>query len=87
MRVAVWDTYVKKTDGSKMHFDILVQESIKDSEIIYNYGQEYLKGKNVISEILTAKECEFCHIEEASQIIINDIERKGYHIVEMKNCD
>jgi hypothetical protein len=79
-------TYVQKSDGEKMHFDILVPETLKDSKQIFSYGQEYLKGKNVKSEILTAKECEFCHIEEASQEIISDIETKGYHIVEMENC-
>lgn len=87
MKVAVWDTYVQKTNGEKMHFDILVPETIKDSEQIYRFGQEYLKGKNVKSKILTAKECEFCHIEEATQNIISDIETKGYHIIEIENCN
>ena len=87
MKVAVWDTYLQKPDGEKMHFDILVPETIKDTEQIFSYGQEYLKGKNVKSKILTSKECEFCHIEEASQTIISYIETRGYHIIEMENCD
>jgi len=28
MKVAVWDTYVTKKDGSVMHFDIIVPEEI-----------------------------------------------------------
>ncbi len=87
MKVAVWDTYVVRANGRKMHFDIIVSEDEKNVDIIYQFGQEYLKGKNVPSEILTSKECEFCHIEEASDKIINDIEAKAYHIVEMENCD
>ncbi len=87
MKVAVWDTYVLKKDGNKMHFDILVPEHVKDADVIYQFGKEYLKGKLVKSERLTSKECEFCHIEEASKEIISDIEAKGYHIVEMENCD
>jgi hypothetical protein len=43
MKVAVWDTYVTKKDGSVMHFDILAPESIKDTAVIYNYGKDYLK--------------------------------------------
>jgi hypothetical protein len=30
MKVAVWDTYVTKKDGSIMHFDIIADEEIKD---------------------------------------------------------
>jgi len=87
MKVAIWDTYVVKTDGNKMHFDIVVPEKEKNAIQIYQFGQEYLKGKNVQSETLRAKECTFCHIENASQIIINAIQSKGYHIIEMENCD
>lgn len=87
MKVAVWDTYVQRIDGKKMHFDIIVPENEKDIKIIYQFGQEYLKGKMVQSEILTSKECEFCHIENATENVISDIEDKGYHIVEMENCD
>ncbi|MGQ1948533.1 DUF2024 family protein [Geofilum sp. OHC36d9] len=87
MKIAVWDTYVQRTDGKKMHFDILVPEQIREPEVIYQFGHDYLKGKQVKSEILSSKECAFCHIEEASQIMIKNIEAKGYHIVEMENCD
>ncbi|QQS51263.1 MAG: DUF2024 family protein [Bacteroidota bacterium] len=87
MKVAVWDTYVQRVDGKKMHFDIIVPEEIKDAGIIYQFGEEYLKGKMVQSEKITSKECEFCHVENANINVINDIEFKGYHIVEMENCD
>ena len=87
MNVVVWDTYVQRSDGKKMHFDILVPENVKDTVVIYQFGQDYLKNKQVRSEILTAKECKLCHIEEASNEIISSIEAKGYHIVEMENCD
>ncbi len=87
MKVAVWDTYVQRTDGRKMHFDIIVSENVKDVNLIYQFGREYLKDKDVELKMLTANECEFCHIEEASQVIINAIASKGYHIVEMENCD
>ena len=84
MRVAVWDTYVQRSDGKQMHFDILVPEHTKDTEVIYQFGQGYLKDKCVKSSLLTPKECEFCHIEEASSDVLSSIKAKGYHIVEME---
>lgn len=45
MKVAVWDTYVKRKDGRKMHFDIIVPEDINNEEIVYSYGMEYLKKR------------------------------------------
>ncbi|MCU4174025.1 DUF2024 family protein [Carboxylicivirga sp. N1Y90] len=87
MEVAVWDTYVLKEDGNKMHFDIVVREEEKNPDVIYKYGQAFLKGKSVVSELVTSKECEFCHIENASEKVAKDIEDKGYHIIEMENCD
>lgn len=86
MKVAVWDTYVLRTDGKKMHFDIVVSEHEKNADVIYQYGHKYLVGKNVQLELLTSKECAFCHIENATDKVKNDIEDKGYHIVEMENC-
>lgn len=87
MKVAVWDSYVKKHDRSIMNFDILVEEDMKDELQIFTYGKEYLKSKNIASAELSAKECAFCHIEEATLEVETNIRKKGYHIVEIKNCD
>jgi hypothetical protein len=86
MKVAVWDTYVKRLDGKTMHFDILVPDEMKDEQKIYAYGRLYLNGKEVLSNELTSKECKYCHIEEASEEIKKAIESKGFHVVEIKNC-
>ena len=87
MQVAVWDTYVTKKDGSVMHFDIIAPYNIKEEEIIYTFGKEYLQSKHQENRPLTAKECRFCHIEKATDEIVLSIQQKGYYIVEMKNCD
>ncbi|WP_297095769.1 DUF2024 family protein [Draconibacterium sp.] len=87
MKVAVWDTYVKRADGEKMHFDIIVPEDMKNEEMIYTYGMEYLKEKNIKSAELTSKECKFCHIEKANDNMLADLNSAGYHIVEMENCN
>jgi len=87
MKVAVWDTYVTKKDGSIMHFDILAPDQIKDEKTIYLYGKDYLHSKNQQEQPLTAKECSFCHIEEANDLMIEAINNKGYYIIEMENCN
>lgn len=87
MKVAVWDTYVTKKDGTIMHFDIIVPEEIKDTSIIYAYGREYLKSKGQEGQPLTSKESRFCHIEPVKPQWEKEINQKGYCIVEMENCN
>ena len=86
MKVAVWDTYVTKKDGSIMHFDIIAPEEIKETTIIYAYGREYLKTKGQEEQPLTSKECSFCHIETVRPQCEAEIKQKGYFIIEMENC-
>ncbi|RYE33435.1 MAG: DUF2024 family protein [Sphingobacteriales bacterium] len=86
MKVAVWDTYVTKKDGTVMHFDIIAPERVKDPEIIYGFGKEYLTLKGEQGQALNAKECSFCHIETIAPQWEQEIEAKGYFIYEMQNC-
>lgn len=87
MKVSVWDTYVKREDGNIMHFDILVPHTLSDEETIYNYGKSYLKSKTFKTGQLTSTECQFCHIEKATEEIIANIEKVGFHIIEMEHCN
>ncbi len=87
MKVAVWDTYVTKKDGAIMHFDILAPENIKDTTIIYNYGKEYLKSKGQEGQPLTSNECRFCHVETVRPNWEEAINKQGYFIIEMENCN
>lgn len=87
MKVAVWDTYVTKKDGTIMHFDIIAPSEMKDTNTIYNYGKEYLKIKNQEGQPLTSKECRFCHIETVKPQWENEINQKGFFIFEMENCN
>lgn len=86
MKVAVWDTYVTKTDGTIMNFDILVPESEKNLEVIYGYGKAYLESKAMPDYPLTSSHCIFCHIERATEEMEESIKQKGYSILEIKNC-
>lgn len=87
MKVAVWDTYVTKTSGQTMHFDIIAPTEIKDEETIYTFGKDYLQSKNQAGQTLSAKECSFCHIEQASPEMVDSIQQKGYYIIEMQGCE
>lgn len=86
MKVAVWDTYVTKKDGTVMHFDIILPAEIKE-DVVYGYGNSYLKTKNQEGQSLTAKECQFCHTEIIKPEWKNAINQNGYYIYEMENCD
>lgn len=87
MNIAVWDTYVKKKDGTIMHFDILVPDELNDTAVIYQYGREYLATKGQQGQALASNECTFCHIEEATPEMKRSIEAKGYYIIEMQGCN
>lgn len=87
MKVAVWDTYVPLENGKIMHFDIIAPDDVKDENVIYGYGKEYLRQKNKGNLQLTARECRLCHIEQASEAMIEEIHQEGYYIFEMQNCN
>jgi len=87
MKVAVWDTYVKRQDGLIMHFDILVESKLTNETKIFEIGRNYLKNKSFESVELNAKKCVFCHIENASVLVENEIEAKGFYIIELENCN
>ena len=87
MKIAVWDTYVTKKDGTIMHFDIIAPHIIKDEQLIYSFGKEYLKSKNQENQPLTSNECQFCHTELASENMQKAVLSKGYYIIEMENCN
>ena len=86
MKIAVWDTYVKRKDGLVMHFDILVPDSMDDSEKVVAFGRHYLASKSFETSVLTTKACRFCHIEKATDQMMKSIEAKGYDIIEMEHC-
>lgn len=89
MNIAVFDTHVLRPDGRRMRFDILVrdQEADKDRETVLAHGRRYLAAKGVPAETLQAQECRFCHTEFASPLVEAEINRTGFAIIELQNCD
>ncbi|MEQ1598680.1 MAG: DUF2024 family protein [Methylotenera sp.] len=86
MKISVYDTYVQRPDGLRMHFDILVESALKDQETILGYGRTYLASKGLPSESLKAEECNYCHMESPNPAVAQEIAATGFAIIEMENC-
>jgi hypothetical protein len=85
--VNVWDTYVTKKDGCIMHFDIIAPVEVTDTTTIYEYGKEYLRTKGQEGQPLSSKQCRLCHIGNLRPAWEEEIDKKGYFIIEMEGCN
>ena len=85
MKVAVYDTHVTKKNGGIMHFDIVVPEEMPPEQVL-EFGKQYLQTVGQAGQPLSAKECEFCHREQARPAVEQSIRERGFHIVEMEGC-
>lgn len=85
MQVAVWDTYVKKQDGSVLHFDILVPADKKDAAAVFEFGKMHLAARNEPAGKLESEECQLCHIEDPGPEVLESIRRQGFYILEMED--
>ena len=87
MNIAVWDTYVKKEDGSYMHFDILVPDTVTDRQQIVDFGNQYLATKELSRTISATDQCRFCHVELPSPQVLGQLTERGFAVIEMENCN
>jgi len=89
MKIAIFDTYVLRPDGCKMHFDILVRDQNPDKEpsVVLALGRRYLAAKGIPADSLSTQECRFCHTEFAPPAVEEEINRMGFAIIELQNCD
>ncbi len=87
MNISVYDTYVERPDGLRMHFDILVSSDLKDHETILGFGRNYLAAKGLPADNLKAEKCNYCHMESAYPTVAQEISAKGFSIIEMEHCN
>jgi hypothetical protein len=87
MRISVYDTYVQRPDGRRMHFDILVPSDTSDREAVLAYGRTYLAAKGLAPSDLKAEKCNYCHMESANPEVAQEIATTGFAIIEMENCN
>lgn len=83
MKVSVFDTYVLKSNGDTAHFDILVPEGKNSFEEVIAFGKIYLESIGEANRNIATTECQFCHIEEPTAEMLEDIGRQGYHVLVM----
>lgn len=83
MKVSVFDTYVLKSNGDTAHFDILVPADKHNLEDVIVLGKKYLHSLGEGSQSISAAECQFCHIEEPTQAVLDGISQQGFYILEM----
>lgn len=89
MKIAVFDTHVQRSDGRRMHFDILVRDdpACRVMIAVLEHGRRYLAARGVQALSLSTKECRFCHVETASSEVEQEIAASGFAIIEMEGCD
>jgi len=68
-----------------MHFDIVVEDGTSFDQVQF-YGLNYLAQKGQAGQPLSSNECRFCHIERAYGAMEQQINEKGYYIIEMEGC-
>ncbi len=85
MKVDVYDTYAKGNSGETIHFDVLVPDSTEALSAL-KFAREWLTEIGVSSDNLTQDRCNFCHTENASEEVIQDIQENGYSILQMEGC-
>ncbi|MCK0144728.1 DUF2024 family protein [Arenibacter sp. F26102] len=59
---------------------------MKNKDFIFSYGREFLSKKPFQTAELSSKECKFYHMEQVPDTIADTINKNGYYIIEMKNC-
>lgn len=83
MKVKIYDTHVH-TATNYYHFDVVIKEATQAE--VEAYAQEYLAKIGVDFNIITQNRCLFCHEEVADLLVVENIEKYGYHIIPMKGC-
>jgi hypothetical protein len=86
MQISVYDTYVQRPDGLRMHFDILVPSHVRDLDTVMQYGRTYLAAKGLSPSGLKAERCNYCHMESANAAVEQEILSTGFAIIEMEHC-
>lgn len=87
MKIQVYDTYVKRKDGKTMHFDVFLDDSVGDERKALDAAKKYLIFVGETEATITSKECNYCHIQEATDEQVKAIDVDGYFIYKMSvNC-
>ncbi len=84
MKIDVYDTYVRTTEGKLLHFDVLLPAGQGDKAA--EFARAWLRSIGVASDDVTQESCDFCHSQAANPALQGHIERHGYFILQMEGC-
>ena len=85
MEVDVYDTYAKSKQGHTIHFDVLVPRGTGVDQA-FAHAQKWLAEIGENAQGLDQSRCNFCHAEQARPHVQADIQKQGYHILQMEGC-
>ncbi|MEZ5814535.1 MAG: DUF2024 family protein [Alphaproteobacteria bacterium] len=85
MEVDVYDTYAQSAQGRMIHFDVLVPSGTSADQA-FAYAKAWLEEIGENAQGLDQSRCNFCHVERARPHVQNDIQKQGYHILQMEGC-
>lgn len=85
MQVDVYDTYARSAKGHIIHFDVLVPNGT-DADQAFSYAKKWLTEIGENADALDQSRCNFCHVEQAKPNVQDDIQKQGYHILQLEGC-
>jgi len=84
MKVHIFDTHVKTSNGNYYHFDVLVSDETRTQAT--RFAQRYLDSMGINDANIKHKSCDFCHSEMANPAVQQEIQTSGYYIIPMQGC-
>jgi len=84
VEIHVYDTYARKKNGEVIHFDVFLPE--RDNDKAFECAKEYLEQIGEDSNSFDQKNCRFCHSQEASEEVAEEINNNGHYIYKMEGC-
>jgi len=79
MKIKVFDTHVRTTQGRYLHFDVLTHT--EDPARARQYAFQWLASLGVQETDVSQDECLFCHNQIGDPQVAEAIERQGYFII------
>ena len=85
MRTAVYDTYYTSPSGKLLHFDVLVEHGVSQDDAL-QHARSWLNSIGETGDRLQQEKCNYCHSENAPEAIREEIENRGFYILQMEGC-
>lgn len=77
--LSVWHAYATDTSDQKLHFKMIVPETVQDTAAIIEYGRHFLREQRGSGHALSVKHCPTCTVEQ-DKTLKKTIKEKGYAV-------